>query len=286
MRGTLVIAGLVVREAARRRLLLALLVLTLIVIGLTGWGFSRIPTLTQRGAPLPDVQVKVLASQFLILTMFMFSFVLALAAVFVAAPQISGDVESGTALAILSRPLSRPAFVIGKWLGLAALVTAYASGAAAIELGVVDAVVGYRPPEPLAFIALVVTEGLVLMTLALLFSTRLSGMVGGIIALVLFGIAWLGGIVGGIGAAFDNPTITHVGTVTKLLLPTDGLWRGAVYALEPQAVIAAASGAGPAAAANPFYAAAPAPLAFELYVVAWLAGMLALAVWSFGRREP
>jgi hypothetical protein len=59
-----------------------------------------------------------------------------------------------------------------------------------------------------------------------------------------------------------------------------------VYALEPQAVIAAASGAGPAAAANPFYAAAPAPLAFELYVVAWLAGMLALAVWSFGRREP
>src|SRR5207244_305616 len=91
MRG-LVIARLVIREAARRRLLLALLVLTLIVIALTGWGFSRIPTITQRGAPLPDVQVKLVASQFLIVTMFMFSFVLAMAAVFVAAPQISGDV--------------------------------------------------------------------------------------------------------------------------------------------------------------------------------------------------
>ena len=83
---------------------------------------------TQRGAPLPDVQVKLIASQFLILTMFMFSFVLAMAAVFVAAPQISGEVESGTALAILSRPIGRAEYVIGKWLGLTALVAVYAGG--------------------------------------------------------------------------------------------------------------------------------------------------------------
>ena len=285
MRG-LVIARLVIREAARRRLLLALLILTLVVIALTGWGFSRIPTITQRGTPLPDVQVKVIAAQFLILTMFMFSFVLAMAAVFVAAPQISGDVESGTALAILSRPIGRAEFVAGKWAGLAALVAIYAGGAAAIELGVVNAVIGYVPPEPLAFIAFVIAEGLVIMTLALLLSTRLSGMVGGVIALVLFAIAWIGGIVGGIGAAFDNAGITHVGTATKLILPTDGLWRGAVYALEPQAFIAAGSQAGPASAANPFYAASAAPLSFELYVAGWVALVLGLAVLSFRAREP
>jgi len=102
----LVIARLVIREAARRRLLLALLLLTILVIALTGWGFSRIPTITQRGAPLPDLQVKLVSSQFLIVTMFMFSFVLAMAAVFIASPQISGEVESGTALAILSRLVS------------------------------------------------------------------------------------------------------------------------------------------------------------------------------------
>ena len=282
----LVIARLVLREAARRRLLLALLVLTLIVIALTGWGFSRIPTITQRGAPLPDLQVKLLASQFLIVTMFMFSFVLAMAAVFIAAPQISGDVESGTALAILSRPIGRAEFVLGKWLGLAALVVIYAGAAGAIELGVVNAVVGYVPPEPAQFIGFIVAEGLVIMTLALLLSTRLSGMVGGVIALVLFGIAWIGGIVGGIGAAFDNAGITHAGTAIKLILPTDGLWRGAVYALEPQALIATGVQAGPAAAANPFYASAAAPLSFELYVVGWVAVVLALAVYSFNAREP
>ena len=282
----LVIARLVIREGARRRLLLALLILTLIVVALTGWGFSRIPTITQRGTPLPDLQVKLIASQFLILTMFMFSFVLAMAAVFVAAPQISGEVESGTALAILSRPIGRAEYVAGKWAGLAALVVVYAGGGAAIELGVVNAVVGYVPPEPLSFIAFVVAEGLVIMSLALLLSTRLSGMVGGVIALVLFGIAWIGGIVGGIGAAFDNAAITHVGTATKLILPTDGLWRGAVYALEPQSLLAAGGQAGPAAAANPFFASAAAPLSFELYVVGWVALIVGLTVYSFHAREP
>ena len=280
------IARLVIREAARRRLLLALLILTLIVIGLTGWGFSRIPTITQGGTPLPDLQVKLIASQFLILTMFMFSFVLAMAAVFVATPQISGEVESGTALAILSRPIGRAEYVAGKWVGLAALVAVYSGGAAAVELGVVNAVVGYVPPEPLAFLAFMIAEGIVIMSLALLLSTRLSGMVGGVVALVLFGIAWIGGIVGGIGAAFDNATIMHVGTATKLILPTDGLWRGAVFALEPRSFIAASSQAGPASAANPFFATAAAPLSFELYVIGWVGLVLGLAVYSFHAREP
>ena len=280
------IARLVIREAARRRLLLALLILTLIVIGLTGWGFSRIPTITQGGTPLPDLQVKLIASQFLILTMFMFSFVLAMAAVFVATPQISGEVESGTALAILSRPIGRAEYVAGKWVGLAVLVAVYSGGAAAVELGVVNAVVGYVPPEPLAFLAFMIAEGIVIMSLALLLSTRLSGMVGGVVALVLFGIAWIGGIVGGIGAAFDNATIMHVGTATKLILPTDGLWRGAVFALEPRSFIATSSQAGPASAANPFFATAAAPLSFELYVIGWVGLVLGLAVYSFHAREP
>src|SRR5258708_1277818 len=120
--------------------------------------------------------------------------------VLVAAPQISGDVESGIALAILSRPIGRSEYVAGKWLGLASLVVIYAGGAAAIELGVVNAVVGYVPPEPLSFIAFVIAEGLAIMTFALLLSTRLSGMVGGVIALVSFGIAWIGGVRRGSGA--------------------------------------------------------------------------------------
>ena len=280
----IVVASLVLREALRRRLLLALALLTLASIALTGWGFSRLPSLGAR--PLPPDQVRLIASQLLILVSFMFSFVMALSAVFVAAPAISGETESGIALAVLARPLSRPRYVVGKWIGLAALLLAYTAGAVLLELVVVRIVIDYEPPRPFEALAFIYAEGLVLLTLALALSTRLSGMVGGVVSLVLFGVAWIGGIVGGVGQAFDNATVTHVGTATKLLLPTDGLWRGAVHALEPAAVLTAARGApGPAVAANPFFATTPPPDAFVLWSIAWIAGVLALGVWSFQRRE-
>lgn len=283
----LVIAGLVLREASRRRLLLALFLLTLALIALNAWGFAQLPrALSTAGRPLPDEMVKIIASQLLILVAFTFSFILALSAVFVAAPSISGEVESGIAQSVVARPISRIAYVLGKWLGLVIVLVAYTVGAVVLELLVVRAVVDYVPPYPLEAFAYVFTEGLVLLTLALALSTRLSGMVAGVVSLVLFGMAWMGGIVGGIGVAFDNPSITHVGTVTKLLVPTDGLWRGAVHALEPVAMLVGMRGAPPAAsAANPFFAAAPPPLPFVAWSLLWIAGVLAVAVWSFRTRE-
>jgi ABC-type transport system involved in multi-copper enzyme maturation permease subunit len=280
----LVIARLVLLEALRRRLLLALVILTIVAVALTGWGFSRLPTIGR--TPLPPDQVRLIASQLVILVAFMFSFVLALSAAFVAAPAISGEVESGIGQAILARPLSRTAYVMGKWLGLAALLLVYAGGSTALELIAVRVAVDYQPPNPLGAFAYLYAEGLALLTLSLALSTRASGMVSGIVALTVFGMAWMGGIVGGVGQAFDNAVVMHVGTATKLILPTDGLWRGVVHALEPAAVLTAARGApGPAIAANPFFASTPPPVPFTLWAVAWIAGMLGVALWSFRRRE-
>ena len=78
---------------------------------------------------------------------------------------------------------------------------------------------------------------------------------------------------------------SNVGTLTKLILPTDGLWRGAVWSLEPSIVVAAQSQLGPAVAANPFFAAAPPPAAYVIWAIAWIAAILALAIWSFRSRE-
>ena len=118
----LVIARLTVQESSRRRLLLALLILTLIVVGVSAWGFNKITTVTRSdGTPLPPEQVSLITSQLLIVVTFMFSGVLALSAAVVAGPLISGEVESGLLLSMLARPLRRSEVVIGKWLGLAAV---------------------------------------------------------------------------------------------------------------------------------------------------------------------
>src|SRR6266851_8188538 len=151
MRSALVVARQVINEAARRRLLLALLLLTLLVIALTVWGVSRIDDLRNAGQPLSDAQKKTIVSQLLILVMFMFSWVLSLAAVFIASPAISGELESGVALAILARPIQRAEYVAGKWIGLVALVIAYGVGAGTVEIIAVAAVSGYQPPHPFEF---------------------------------------------------------------------------------------------------------------------------------------
>src|SRR5207237_6017404 len=92
----LTLARLTILEASRRKLLLALALLTLVVIVLTSWGFSRLPTMNG----VTPAEVRVAASQLTILVAFMFSGVLALGATLVAAPSIASDIESGIALAI------------------------------------------------------------------------------------------------------------------------------------------------------------------------------------------
>ncbi len=282
----LVVARLTVQEASRRRLLLALLILTLIVVGVSGWGFNKIATIPRSdGSLLTPPEVAVLSSQLLIVVTFMYSGVLALSAAVVAGPLISSEVESGMLLSILARPVRRSEVVIGKWLGLAILVAIYAAGSALLELTAVNWATGYVPPHPVDLVLYVGAEGLALLSLGLLLSTRLSGITGGVIALVAWLMGWIGGIVGDIGTALQNESVQNVGTITHLLLPTDGLWRGAVYAMEPDAVLAALRASGAVARANPFAAVDPPPIQFLAWVVVWFALMLAMSVWSFRTRE-
>lgn len=282
----LVVARLTIQEASRRRLLLALLVLTLIVVGFSAWGFHKITTVTRSdGSPLPAAQVSLITSQLLIVVTFMYSGVLALSAAVVAGPLISSEVESGLLLSMLARPLRRSEVVIGKWLGLGVLIAIYASGSAILEMTAVDWATGYIPPHPVALILYVGAEGLALLSLGLLLSTRMSGITGGVIALVAWLMGWIGGVVGDIGQGLQNQALENIGVISHLILPTDGLWRGAVYAMEPDAVLATLRAAGAAARANPFSSVDPPPAAFLAWVVVWFAGMLGLAVWSFRTRE-
>lgn len=275
------IARLTILEASRRKLLLALGLLTLVVIALSSWGFSRLPTIKN----VTPAEVRLAASQLTILMAFMFSGVLALGSTLVAAPSIASDIESGVALAILPRPIRRSELLMGKWLGLAILVTLYAAGSGLLQLLGIWLATNYVPPNPVGTLTFVAAEGIVLMSLALLLSTRLAPMTGGVIALVLFFVAWIGGIALAIGQAFANDTIINIGVGSRLLIPTDGLWHGAIFNLEPSDVIAAARAAGRARAGNPFFADQPLPLAYIGWVIAWLLGVLALANWSFARRD-
>jgi ABC-type transport system involved in multi-copper enzyme maturation permease subunit len=279
------IAVLTVREAARRRTLAVLLLLTLATVALTGWGVERLTSLAREGG-VNELQIQIGVSQVLILVAFMFSFVLAMTAAFLGAPAIAGDIESGVAQAILARPIRRADLLLGRWLGLSVIVTAYAVGAGLLEIAVVGAVSGSTPPEPLLAVGFLAAQSIVVLTFGMLLSTRLPSIASGAISVVLFGLAWMAGVFVGIGQLFDAGALVTAARASRYLFPSDGLWRGVVFGLEPPLVVfGAGAAAGPRAEANPFFASSPPPLEFVMWSVAWVAIVLALAAWSLDRRE-
>jgi ABC-type transport system involved in multi-copper enzyme maturation permease subunit len=277
----LTIAALTLREASRRRVLWALLALTVVLLGLSGWGFSRLAA--ESGfATLTSGQAKLVASQLLNLVMFGFSLIAALGTAFLAGPTLSGETESGVALAVLARPIPRFAVLIGKWLGLVAFGTGFVVLAGLAQCLVVWATVHYWPPQPVAALALLAAQTITLLTLGLLLSTVISPMASGMVAVGLFGATWVAGVVGGIGQALGNDGVARVGAVSRMLLPTDGLWRGAMHAFQDPSVF---SSFGGEVEAFPFLSVAPLTAAYLVWVAIWMAMILGLAALSFQRRD-
>src|SRR3954468_17013307 len=243
----LIVARLTIGEASRRRVLWVLVGLGILAIALVTWGMDRLVSLIREQGE-PELQVKLVVSQVLIFIAFMFSFVLAMTAAFLGAPAIALDLESGIAQAMLARPLRRSSYLLGRWLGLVIIVVGYAVASGLLALGAAAWISGYTPPNLIFPIGYLAMQAIVLMTFALLLSTRLSPIAGGAICVVAFGLAWMAGVLGDIGAALEASGVAAIGDVGHILMPTDGLWRGVVYGLEPSFVIATIGGSRAAAA--------------------------------------
>lgn len=277
------IAWLTIGEAARRRVLWVLVALAIVAVGLTGWGIERLVALA-REEGVEELQIRLGVSQVLIFIAFQFGFVLAMTAAFLGSPAIAGDLESGVALALLARPLRRSSYLLGRWLGLVVVVVAYAAGSAGLAIAITGFVSGYVPPNPLVPVAFLAAQAVVLLTLTLAFSTRLPPIGGGAVAVVVYGLAWFAGVLGGVGRALDVDALTTIANATRYILPTDGLWRGVVYGLEPPFILAMIGNQG-AAEGNPFFASTPPPLDFLVWCVVWVALVLGVAALSLRRRE-
>jgi ABC-type transport system involved in multi-copper enzyme maturation permease subunit len=280
----LTVAGLTLREAARRRVLRALGALTLALLALSAWGFSKLAGVESEGSALTSGEERLVAAQVLNLVMFGVSLIAALGTAFLAGPTVAGEIESGTALAVLARPVRRSAVLLGKWLGLVAFGSGFVTVAGLAQFLVVRTTAGYWPPEPVEGLALLSAQSAVLLTLGLVLATLISPMASGVVAVGLFGATWIAGVVGGVGQAFGNESVARVGTVSRMLLPTDGLWRGAMHALQDP--IAVAQFGGPALEGGfPFLSPAGLTFSYLGWVVVWVALMLGLAGVTFLRRD-
>ena len=279
VRTVLTMAGLTLQEAARRRVLRSLAVLTVLLLTLSAWGFYR---LDAEFGGLTSGEAKVAGSTVLNLVMFGLSLIAAIGTAFLAGPTLSGEIESGIALSILARPVRRSAVLVGKWLGLVTFGSGFVVVAGLAQFLIVWFTMGYWPPHPVTGLALLAAQTTVLLTLGLLLSTAISPMASGIVAVGLFGATWIAGVVGSVGAALENDSVARVGTVSRMLLPTDGLWRGAMNALQDPALLLQV---GSGIEESPFLSMSPLTTTYLAWTGLWIALVLGLAALAFQRRD-
>jgi ABC-type transport system involved in multi-copper enzyme maturation permease subunit len=280
-RTVVTVAALTLKETVRKRVVWALLALSLLLLTLSTWGFSQLSGRSTLGA-LTSAESRLVASLLLNLVMFGMSMVVALGTAFLAGPTLGGEMESGVALAMFARPVRRWQIVLGKWLGLVVFGSVYMVVVGLSQFVVVNMTVSYWPPHPFEALLLLAGETTVLLTLAMLLSSLISPLASGITTVGLFGATWVAGVVGSIGVALDNHKLEHIASVTQVLLPTDGLWQGAMHAIQDSSAVALLSRES---SGNPFLSMGSVGPLYLVWAVVWTVLVWLLCALSVQRRD-
>jgi Cu-processing system permease protein len=292
----LVVARWTVLEARRRRLLLAGVVLSIAFVVVFALAFSLLYHSQERnllgaqagdsGQVSPREQLLVLSTILVVLGLYGVQFLAALLGLFLGVASVSPEVDSGALHAVLARPISRLDYLLGRFLALAGMLTVYVVVMSGSLLLTARVVAGYEAGDATRAVGLMILEVLVLLAVSVLGSSVLPTLTNGVIMLALFGLAWLGGIVGFIGSIPPgNELLANLGTAVGLLLPADAVWRGASYHVLPPGLLIASSVAGGADLELPFGSTTPIAPALLAWAVAYPTLCLGLAVACFRRRD-
>jgi ABC-type transport system involved in multi-copper enzyme maturation permease subunit len=277
--GTLVIARLTFKEAARRRILLAALLLGIVFLTVYGLGIHFIrDDMVKRGEHLQRV-VAVPIYNFLALSgLYVVSFLTLALTVLTSVDTLSGEIDSGSIQALAAKPIRRWEILIGKWLGFVAMLTLYLLLMAGGVVVLTRAVLDYNVPNSLRGLALMWINEVLLLNVTLLGGTRLSTLANGVLAFSAYGVAFIAGWIEQIGAFLGNQTTVVIGILSSLLMPSEALWKRAAFEMRTALVDAVPP--------NPFMSSLSVPsVAMVVYAVFYAAIALTLAIWSFRRRD-
>jgi len=277
-----IIARMTFLETIRRRIVLTGLVLGLIFLSVFSFGFREIyinaydHSRTAEGA-FTNIITSEGINALMLAGLYAVTFLSVAMGALLGADTLSGEIVSGTIQTIVSKPVRRSDVVLGKWLGYAILLALYSllmSGGTILSVWIQS---GYIPRNILTGLSLIFFESVLIMTIAIAYSSFLPGLATGGVVFGLYGMAFIGGWVEQIGALMQNDTAIQVGIVTSLIIPSEALWRRAAF--EMQSPLSAALGVSPFGTTS-----VPSPLMIG-YAAIYLVVTLMVAVSIFKHRD-
>jgi ABC-type transport system involved in multi-copper enzyme maturation permease subunit len=284
LRSAATVIALSVQEGIRRRVFLAVLVLTLAFLALYGLGahfaFRDVNEFAAGEAKILDPHAFTGATIFG-LAMFATLFLGAVLAVFLTLGVVRGDAESGLLQPIVVRPIGRTTMLLARFAGAALLSAAYVVVVYLAAWAITEAT-GHWSPDHLLGPALGLALGVaIIAALSLLASTLLSVTAQGIVVFMVFGAGLTAGLLAQIGHAINSHSLHTIGRVASWALPFEGLYTAGLHAL-----ISGTSGlTGVVLQLGPFGGSEAAGPQLIGWAFVYLAGVLALSALVFSRRD-
>jgi Cu-processing system permease protein len=273
----LIISQLTIREAQRRKLLWVAVLMGIAFLLVFGIGFHYIQREILRYPPGLQ-QERIIYAFLLTAGMYATNLLVTIVAVLVSVTTISGEIDSHTIDAIVTKPIRRWEVVIGKWLAFALLILTYLLALSGGLMLLVYAMSGYRFEEIIPGLLMMSLAALLVLSLSIAGGTRLSTLANGVLVFMLFSIAYLGGLIEQIGSFIRNEAAVNIGIVTSLIMPADALWKKALSYLQPREFNSPMM-------AGPFAATTEPSGLMVAYAILYLVGLMIFAVWSFTRRD-
>jgi ABC-type transport system involved in multi-copper enzyme maturation permease subunit len=288
--GLLFITRFTLLEAIRRRLFLAVVILSILIVTAFSILLSIVINASQGGNNNGNnTQLQLLGAGVLItvLAIWMVYLLSSTLTIVFSANMISGEIDAGTFAVIVPKPLTRVEIVLGKWLGYALIVCTYTALLFLSFLVVIYRQTGYWPTDAPYALGMLELGMLALLGITTLGSSLVPTIVNGAIALMLFIGAPTASIVQYI-VKFINPssqqTVQNITTVINLIIPTDALWHGATFYLLPPAADFALLDL-PQNINTPFTSGQPVAPALLVWAVLYCIALPALAALRFQHRD-
>jgi Cu-processing system permease protein len=270
-------------EALGRKIVLWGWIASAVLVVLFGIAFFFLyPQMARQSRTLVAESV-LLGGVLTILGLYVGSFLAAFLAIMLAAGSVSSEADSGVLQAVVVRPLPRWRWYLERWAGLVAMSVAYVVVMTLAMLLVARIISGYEPGSLLGLLALLAAQVTFLVTVGMLVSCRLSSVATGVVLVLYFGIAWLGGFIGWIGSLAQRSELATIGTVVSLLAPSDELWKGASSYAVPQGLPVGLGTDGPLGL--PFLSTLEPSPWFVGWALLLTVGLLALGMLTFSRRD-
>jgi ABC-type transport system involved in multi-copper enzyme maturation permease subunit len=273
------IAGITFMEARWRKIAWAVVVLGFAFLVVFGVGFYFMWRDISRFNDVASVRALEPVNFFILIGFYGIAFLAVALALLISVDTVAGEIASGTIQTLVTKPLRRWEVIVGKWLGLGLMLSAFTVVMSAALIVIVYGITRYLPPNPAPAIALIVLEGLVVLTLSILGGTRLPALANGVVIFMLYGLAFIAGWIEQIGAMLRNEAAINTGIVVSLIMPSEAMWKRAAYLLQPPMLRELGLDFTAFGAAS-----TPSPIMVG-YTVVYIVALLLLAIHLFNTRD-